>query len=75
MGEQFPILSSCADFEIVRAHFSIDELQAFEKQLAAYEDMTGEEWELFLDRNGGFAPPVVCWFEGLQDTSEFINSF
>lgn len=54
-------LEQCRDFDKLKSVFGDDMLKYFEKQLEEYMDGSEER------------STIVCWWEGMMDTEEFIN--
>lgn len=56
-------LERCNDFNKLSAVFDDDMLKYFQKQLVDYLNGSDEH------------PVVVCWWEGIVDTEEFIKVY
>lgn len=54
-------LEQCKDFDKLKAVFDDDMLGYFERQLRGY--LNGSEER----------PTIVCWWEGMMSTDEFIE--
>lgn len=63
-----PYLEECKDYSIMKNVFSESELQRYEAELAEYLDIADNE-EGYLNH----ASRIVCWYEGLVTTEEFIQ--
>jgi hypothetical protein len=63
-------MERCKDYPIIRKFFCEDTLNLFEEQLKQYLKMK-EITEEYLQR----IPPVVCWYEGMIATEEFIEEY
>lgn len=63
-----PYLEECKDYPIMKNTFSESELQRYEAELAEYLDIDENE-EGYLNH----VPIIVCWYEGLVTTEEFIQ--
>lgn len=63
-----PYLEECKDYSIMKDVFSESELQRYEAELAEYLDIVDNE-EGYLNH----VPRIVCWYEGLVTTEEFIQ--
>lgn len=63
-----PYLEECKDYPIMKSTFSESELQRYEAELAEYLDIAENE-EGYLN----YVPRIVCWYEGLVTTEEFIQ--
>lgn len=66
--EKWPNLQQCKDYSEICSHFSVEEMNRFEEQLTEYFCM-GDITEEFLL----VVPRVVCWYEGLLETKDFIE--
>ena len=65
---RYPYLEECKDYSIMKNVFSESELQRYETELAEYLDIADNE-EGYLNH----VPRIVCWYEGLVTTEEFIQ--
>jgi len=63
-------MERCKDYPIIRNFFCENTLNLFEEQLRQYLKME-EITEEYLQR----VPPVVCWYEGMIATEEFIEEY
>lgn len=63
-----PYLEECKDYSIMKNVFSAPELQRYEAELAEYLNITDNEEEYL-----SHVPRIVCWYEGLVTTEEFIQ--
>ena len=66
--EKWPNLYQCRDYSEISSHFSVEEMKHFEKQLSEYLRM-GNITDEYLSA----VPRVVCWYEGLLETKDFIE--
>lgn len=64
----YPYLEECKDYHIMKDAFSESELQRYEAELAEYLDKTDNEEKYLIH-----VPRIVCWYEGLVTTEEFIQ--
>lgn len=63
-------LERCRDYPALREVFTRGELDSYEKQLTEYLDTEGS-----IDTDSCNVPRIVCWYEGLISTVEFINEY
>lgn len=66
----YPRLEGCPDYPRFRKAFSASLLDCFEEQLDQYIRMS-EVSEAYLRD----VPRIVCWYEGMISTSDFIKEF
>lgn len=65
-----PRLEGCPDYPLFQAAFKNSLLDCFEQQLDEYCRME-EVSDSYLEH----VPRIVCWFEGMIPTEDFINEF
>lgn len=71
--KRYPYIGYQEGFEMLLENFTLSYLDDLEKQVMEYEHMDNETWNKIREDNGGFAPRVICWYEGLESTEEYCN--
>ncbi|GLB30043.1 hypothetical protein LAD12857_19660 [Lacrimispora amygdalina] len=69
-GNCLEILKGCRDYLDLKKAFSKKILEQYEKQLAEYLEME-EITDAYLYQ----VPRVVCWYEGIIPTKDFIKEY
>ncbi len=67
-NQDWPNLKGCRDYSILQKAFTKKELDLYERQIKEYLDM-----EEITDTYLYHVPRIVCWYEGIIPTAEFIR--
>ena len=67
-SEKWPHLFQCRNYSEICSYFSVEEMNCFEQQLKDYLHMGNITEEYLSD-----VPRIVCWYEGLLETKDFIE--
>jgi hypothetical protein len=66
--KKWPNLYQCRDYSEICRYFNAEEMNYFEEQLSEYLGM-----ENITEEYLSVVPMVVCWYEGLLETKDFIE--
>lgn len=69
-GNCLAILKGCRDYPVLQEVFTKKELDLYEIQLTEYLDM-----EEVADTYLYHVPRIVCWYEGIISTEDFIREY
>lgn len=79
-GTVYPYLSQCSDFEIIKEHFSEENLERIEESIRLYDEtdllvVNEETGELYHKNGKMFFKDAVSWYAGLIETKDFVANF
>lgn len=60
-------------YEQIVKHFGLQRAFNLECLLRMYEKVSGRVWNAFLERHSGFAPRIICVYEGMESVQDYLG--
>ena len=73
MSLEFVFLKKIDGYEQIIEQFGLRGAFNLECLLRMYDKVSGRVWDAFLERHSGFAPRIICVYEGRESVQEYLN--
>lgn len=73
MNLEFLFLKQIDGYEQIIEQFGLHGAFNLECLLRMYDKVSGRVWNAFLERHSGFAPRIICVYEGMESVQEYLG--